>query len=35
MIGDYNINIMNYDIHPQTEDFVDLLYSYCFFSTDK
>ena len=31
MIGDYNINIMNYDIHPQTEDFVDLLYSYCFF----
>ena len=30
MIGDYNINIMNYDIHPQTAEFVDLLYSYCF-----
>ena len=31
IIGDYNINIMNYDIHPQTAEFVDLLYSYCFF----
>ena len=31
MMGDYNINILNYDVHPQTAEFVDLLYSYCFF----
>ena len=31
MKGDYNINILNYDVHPQTAEFVDLLYSYSFF----
>ena len=27
IMGDYNINVLNYDTHIHTSDFVDLMYS--------
>ena len=30
-LGDYNINILNYETHRATADFVDILYSYAIF----
>ena len=30
LIGDYNIDILNYDSHSATADFVDMLYSHAF-----
>ena len=35
IIGYYNMNILNYDIHAQTTKFVDLLYINVFFPADK
>ena len=29
-MGDYNINLLNYDVHSSTVDFVDMIYSYSF-----
>ena len=31
-MGDFNINILNYDRHKGTNEFVDLLHSYSFIS---
>ena len=28
LMGDYNINILNNEVHSQTSDFIDLMYSY-------
>ena len=30
LMGDYNINILNYDSHSATAEFVDMLYSHVF-----
>ena len=30
LLGDFNINILNYDTHTQTEDFINTLNSYSF-----
>ena len=30
MMGDYNINILNYDVHAPTGEFVDTMSSYAF-----
>ena len=32
LMGDYNINLLNYDKHGPTSDFVELMYSYSFSS---
>ena len=29
-MGDYNINLLNYESHDQTATFIDMLYSYVF-----
>lgn len=31
LMGDFNINLMNHDAHPQTNDFVDLMYASAFY----
>ena len=30
LLGDFNINLLNYDIHPPTNEFLDFLSSHCF-----
>ena len=30
LLGDFNINLLNYDIHPLTNEFIDL-FSSCYF----
>ena len=30
LMGDYNINLQNYESHDQTATFIDMLYSYAF-----
>ena len=30
LIGDFNINLLNYDIHPRTNEFLDFLSSHYF-----
>ena len=30
LIGDFNINLLNYDIHPRTNEFLDSLSSHYF-----
>ena len=30
LLGDFNINLLNYDIHPLTNEFIDLFSSYYF-----
>ena len=31
LLGDFNINLLNYDIHPPTNEFLDSLLSHYFF----
>ena len=35
LMGDYNINLLNYANHARTSDFVDLMHSFFFHLTDK
>ena len=32
LLEDFDINSLNYDIHPPTNEFIDSLSSYCFLS---
>ena len=34
VMGDYNINLLNYESHDQTATFIDMLYSYVFVPFD-
>ena len=34
LLDDFNINLLNYDIHPPTNDFLDSHSSHCFFSDE-